>query len=438
MMRLAGISPATFRSWKLNSALVASRSFAAAILLALLTVPIVRVHADEIEGQPWWPCFHGPERDNISRETGLLKEWPEEGPELLWKFTDCGEGFSGVSLADGKIFTAGDFGDVEKVLAFAMDGRLLWQTPNGESWTGPYPGSRTTPTFDDGMLYQMGPKGRLAAFRASSGEEVWVVDLVKEFGARYGIWSMTENVAVEGDLLFCIPGGSKALVVALNKKTGQTVWTNTALDETAAYCSPILVDHGGVRQLIALAQKSVIGVDIRTGKLLWSHFHITRHDQNVNAPVFSDGYVFTASGHSGGGRLLKLKSDSSGAEEVWWDEDLDNCHGSAMLVDGHLYGSACRSGGKGFFCAEFLTGQIRYREKMAKLSLTFAEGLIYALTQKGEVLLIKPRPDQFDVVSKFQTPADSRALAWAHPVVCGGRLYIRRGQVLYAYKIRAK
>lgn len=247
-------SSVTFRVWNHYSVLVALRTLAAAIVLAVWSAPTVGLHADEIDGQPWWPCFHGPNRDNVSRETGLMKEWPEEGPELLWKFTDCGEGFSGVSLADGKIFTAGDFGDVEKAFALDMDGRLLWQTPNGESWTGPYPGSRTTPAFDDGMLYQRGPKGRLAAFRAATGEEVWGVDLVKEFVARYGTWSMTENVAVEGDLVFCIPGGSKALVVVLNKKTGQTVWTNKALDETAAYCSPILVDHGGIRQLIAMTR----------------------------------------------------------------------------------------------------------------------------------------------------------------------------------------
>ncbi len=436
-MRSFVCSCPTVRRWKAAPDCPARRCPTAAILVVHVAIGAVSLHADEINGRPWWPHFHGPQRDNICRETGLLKKWPADGPNLLWKFSDCGIGFSGVSIAEGKIFTAGDFDEVERVLALDIDGRLLWQSLNGRSWTGPYPGSRTTPSYSDGMVYQMNPIGRLAAYRADSGREVWAVDLVEKFAARYGTWSMTENLAVEGDLVFCIPGGSRALAVALNKSTGETIWVNTALDETAAYCSPILVTHGGVRQLIALAQKSIISVDVGTGKLLWSHPQVTPHDQNVNAPLYCDGYVFAASGHSGGGRLVKINSDSSGVEELWWDKDLDNCHGSVMLLDGCLYGSACRSGGKGFFCADFLTGEIRYREKkMEKLSLTCADGMIYGLTQRGEVLLIEPRPDRLEVVSRFQTPPDSRELAWAHPVVCGGRLYVRRGQYLYAYDVR--
>jgi len=191
--------------------------------------------------------------------------------------------------------------------------------------------------------------------------------------------------------------------------------------------------------LITLTQKSIVGVEMAGGKLLWSHPHVTKGDQNVNAPIYRDGYVFTASGHSGGGRVVKINSDNSAVQELWWDEELDNCHGSAMVFDGQIYGSSCRSGGKGFFCADFLTGQLRFREKkMEKLSLTAAEGLIYGLGQQGAVLLIQPRPERLTVISSLQTPPDTRALAWAHPVVCGGRLYIRRGEFLYVYDISAK
>jgi hypothetical protein len=416
-----------------------ARSAAAVILSFQFAVLTVTARADLRDGQPWWPCFHGPQRDNVSRETGLLKKWPEGGPKLLWKLSNCGGGYSGVSIAEGRIFTAGDFDEIEKVLAFDLDGRPLWQAQNGESWTGPYPGSRTTPACSDGMLYQMNPKGRLAAYRADSGEEVWAVDLVERFGARYGTWSMTENVVVEDDLLFCVPGGSKALVAALDKRTGKNVWVNTGLDETAAYCSPIVVTHQGVRQLITLTQKSIIAVEMASGKLLWSHPHVTKGDQNVNAPVYRDGCVLTASGHSGGARVVKINADNSGVTELWWDAALDNCHGSAMVFDGHVYGSSCRAGGKGFFCADFLTGELRFREKkMEKLSLTAAEGLIYGLGQTGNVLLIEPRPDRLTVISVMETPPDTRELAWAHPVVCGGRLYIRRWDFLYVYDISAK
>ena len=151
-----------------------------AMLLGHLAVGTVALRADQLDGKPWWPHFHGPRRDNISRETGLLKKWPENGPTLLWKFPGCGDGFSGVSIAEGKVFTAGDFDDVEKILALDMNGRLLWQSHNGESWQGPYPGSRTTPTYSDGALYQMNPKGRLAAYRA--------VRARREAGRRWMWW----------------------------------------------------------------------------------------------------------------------------------------------------------------------------------------------------------------------------------------------------------
>lgn len=407
---------------------------AAAVALLASTL-----HADVQDGQPWWPCFHGPERDNVSRETGLMKTWPEKGPRLVWKYSSVGLGYSGVAIAEGKIFTAGDFEDVEKVIALDLDGNLIWETVNGESWTGPYPGSRTTPSYSDGTLYQMNPRGRLVALRADSGKQVWEVDLREKFGARYGTWAMSENVAVEGDLVFCIPGGGDALMVALDKKTGATIWVNDELDETAAYCSPIIVTHKGRRQLIALTQRSIVGVDVADGKLLWSHPHVTRGDQNVNAPVYHEGYVFTASGHSGGGRIIRISDDSSSTEELWWDKALDNCHGSVMLFDGHLYGSSCRSGGKGFFCAKLLTGDVVFREKkMEKLSLTAAEGLIYGLGQGGAMHLINPAPEKLDIVSTFEIPPDTRELAWAHPVVADGRLYIRRGEYLYVYDIRAK
>lgn len=413
------------------------RSLSVAVLVVTIFVGASAAHAQENSRQTAWPQFHGPKYDNISRETGLLKTWPDDGPRTEWVFSDCGRGFSGVSVADGKIFTAGDFEDGEMVLALDMAGHPLWKSPNGESWTGAYPGSRTTPTYRDDMVYQMNPTGRLAAYRARSGEEVWAVELCVEFGAKYGTWAMAENVAVEGDLLFCIPGGSKALMVALDKNTGATTWTNTELEETAAYCSPILTTYQGVRQLITLTQKSVIGVDVKTGKLLWSHPHVTQHDQNVTAPLFSDGYVFATSGHSGGGRLLEINADGRGVKELWWNEDLDNCHGGVILLDGHLYGSACRSGGKGFFCADFMTGEVRYRDKrMEKLSLTCADGMLYGLTQRGEVLLIAPSPERLDVAGNFQLPLKDGDPAFAHPVVCNGRLYVRHGRHLYAYDIR--
>lgn len=412
----------------------ATRSASTAVLLLSLFAGLAAVYANERTSS--WPNFHGPNRDNISEETGLLSKWPVEGPRLVWKFSRCGRGYSGVSLADGMIFTAGDFGDVEMVIALDMNGRQLWKSPNGKSWTGPQPGSRTTPTYSEGILYQMNPAGRLAAFRARSGKELWAVDLRERFGAKHGIWAMSENVIVEGDYVFCVPGGSKALVAALDKNTGETVWTNTELQETAAYCTPALVTHRGVDMLVTLTQKSVIGVNAKTGKLLWSHPHVTKYDQNITTPVFKDGHVFVASGHSGGARLVKIGGEGDSAKEIWWNEELDNCHGGVIFQDGYIYGSACKKGGKGFFCVDFLTGDVRYLKKMEKLSLTCADGMLYGLSQQGKVLLIAHGPDKFEIVSSFELPKPGKMPAFAHPVVCGRTLYLRQAENLFAYDIR--
>ncbi|NOZ20847.1 MAG: PQQ-binding-like beta-propeller repeat protein [Planctomycetes bacterium] len=407
----------------------------ASLLACLLAMTCA--HAGEKSERPSWPQFHGPNRDNISTETGLLKKWPDSGPPLVWKYGECGEGFACVSIADGMIFTSGDFEDQEMILALSMDGELLWKSPNGPCWDGPYPGSRATPTYDKGVLYHLSSTGRLAAFDAKEGKEKWAVDLPFTFGARHGTWAFAENVIVEGDRVFCVPGGSKGFVVALKKRNGKPAWVNTDLDERAGYCSPIIVKYKGARQLITLTQKSVIGVDIKRGRLLWVHPHVTPMDQNVTQPIFHRGYVFVTSAHLAGGEVLKLGRGRKGVTEVWSDKDLDNCHGGVILLDGRLYGSACKAGGKAFFCVDFQTGKIiQTDKKIEKLSLTCAEGMLYGIGQKGTVYLLATSPDGFDLVSQFRLPRENRGYSFAHPVVCGGRLYLRYHKNLYVYNIR--
>jgi len=395
--------------------------------------------ATEAPDEAWWPQFNGPNRDNMSLDKNLLKAWPEGGPKLLWKYGECGGGYSMVSIAKGMIFTVGDFGDSEMLLALSLDGKLLWKAPNGPSWKGAYPGARTTPTYDEGVLYHLNPTGKLAAFEASSGRLQWSLDLRSAFGAQHGTWAFAENLLIDGDKLFCTPGGTKALMAALDKRTGKTLWTNSGLQEVAAYCSPVLVTWQGVRQLLTMTQKSVLSVDPETGKLLWSYPHPTRNDQNIDAPLFHDGYVHVASGHSGGSTLLKINPDGHGVAEVWSNKELDNCHGGVLLLHGCLYGSACRSGGKMFFCADFLTGKVKQSDpKMAKLSLACADGMLYGLSNLGRMLLLSVSPGAFQVVSQFDVPKENNDEYLSHPVICGGRLYVRHGKELYVYSLRGE
>ena len=388
---------------------------------------------------PGWPEFHGPGRTNISPDTGLLKQWPEGGPPLVWKFSDCGNGYSGVSIADGMIFTAGDFGNQETLLALDMDGKLLWKAPNGEAWTGASPGSRTTPTYSEGALYQMNPQGRLAAFEAKTGKPIWAVDLKAEFDSKFGVWGLAENVIVDGNKVLCMPGGPKGRIVALDKRTGKTLWANTEIQDTAAYCSPLIVTYRGVRQLITMMQKSVAGVEVETGRLVWQAPFVPKSPQNALTPVFHDGQVFVACGHWSGGTVLKIDPEAKTAAPVWFRKELDNCHGGAMLIDGRLYGSACRLGGKNFYCVDFLTGQpIKTDATLGKVGITLADGMMYCLNHRGTVSLLALGPEGFGIVSQFELKRKPDNYYLAHPVVCGGRLYLRGGPDLYAYDVRAK
>ncbi|HPA17607.1 MAG TPA: PQQ-binding-like beta-propeller repeat protein [Verrucomicrobiae bacterium] len=402
-------------------------------LAITLTVPVMPA------AEPTWPEFHGPGRANISGEQHLLKRWPEGGPPLIWTFPHCGRGYSGVTIAGGMIFTAGDFDDAERLIALDMGGRRVWEAPNGRPWRGACPGSRATPTWSDNVLYHMNPNGRLAAFDALTGREIWTVDLVERFGASFGIWGLAENVVADGDRVFCMPGGPGGRIVALDKRTGETIWCNTEIGDSAAYCSPAIVTHNGVRQLVTMTQKSVLGIALDDGRLVWSAPFVPRSPQNALTPVYHDGRVFVACGHSSGGTVFQIDDAACTATPIWSREDLDNCHGGAVLIQGRLFGSGCRQGGKKFYCVDFLSGRtIQLDDTLGKVGITCADGMLYCLNHQGTMSLVAITPAGFEIASQFdlgKRPANSYL---AHPVVCGGRLYIRCNQELRAFDIRAR
>ena len=413
-------------------------SAAAGWAALLLLTSSAAAAADAAHPGGFWPQFLGPDRNNMSTEAGLLREWPADGPPLLWKCEEVSRGYAAPSIAQGMLFTSGDFSTEEYVLALDLDGSLLWKTPNGPAWRGPEPGARTTPTWSDGVVYQMGCEGRLAAFEAKTGKEVWAVNLAEAFGSPRATWGMAENVLIEKNLVLCTPGGTRGRVVALDKTTGKPVWVNTTIRDDQAYCSPVVVTHAGRRQLIILMKKSVVGVDVETGRLLWSHPHPNRYNQNVTTPLYHDGRVFVTSGHQAGGRLIDIARPEP--REVWYCPNFDNCHGGVLLLSGHLYGVGCRMYHKGLLCVDVATGKKVYRaEPVGKVSITYADGLLYGVGQKGEVRLVRMDPSGAEIVSEFRIPPfATKDHLLAYPVVCGGRLYIRHAGTLLAYDIRRR
>ena len=386
---------------------------------------------------PSWPRFLGPRGDNVSIETGLLTSWPDGGPRLLWTAAGIGQGYASVTLANGRIYTAGNLGNKTVVSALDLDGTVVWQKPNGAAWTKDYPGTRGTPTIDGDRVYYESPLGELACRSTADGGEVWRKNILEEFQGAVPRWALAESVLIDGDRLICCPGGRKASVVALDKRTGETLWTAADSGDNAGYASPILVKCQGRRIVLTMTDKALIGVDADAGELLFRHEHRTQYDINATAPLYYDGKVFITSGYGSEAELLAIRVDGKTAavERVWTSKELDNHFGGVALLDGRIYGSTFKGA---WLCLNWSDGrQLSSERGVGKGSLTAAEGLLYTLGEKGSMAIVRPEADKMTVLSRFQIPTAGEDVSWAYPVICGGRLYIRHGEHIYAYDVSA-
>lgn len=387
-----------------------------------------------------WPVFHGPDASNKSPDSGLLKQWPEGGPTMIWQTEGLGEGYSSVTVANGMVYTAGNKDDKTIVTALTMDGKVAWQAANGEPWTKDFPGTRSTPTIDGDRLYHESPIGNVICMNAKTGEEIWSLNILDEFEGENIKWALSESLIIDGDHVICCPFGQKASIVALDKMTGKVAWAAESTGDKAGYGTPVLVEYSGLRMLLTMNQKAVVGVDADSGALLFRHPHETKYDVNVLIPIFHDGQVFVSSGYGSGSQMIKLTVDGKkvSAEQVWENKKLDNHHGGVILLDGYLYGTNARGQ---WMCLDWKTGEEKWAEKgIGKGSLTFADGLLYGFNEKENtrtVGLIKPSPDAYELISEFQIPEGGKGNSWAHPVVIGGRLYLRHGDFLYVYDVKA-
>ena len=409
------------------------------VLILFLIVSVVPFSADNNN----WPCFHGPKRDNLSTETGLLQAWPQDGPELIWTASGIGTGYSTVSIADGRIFTAGMIDKQTHVIALDLRGKKLWQKLNGQSWEAeefqtwavPYAGARATPTVDGDTVYHLSELGRLTAFDVQTGEERWSVDIMKTFNAEKPEYGYSESVLILGEVLFCCPAGEEGYIAALDKKTGDTLWANNDIKDAVGNCSPVLVDIENQQHLITLSASSILSFDPDNGRLLWQYPYANSRENNVADVIVSDGLVFASSGYGKGSILLEPKKQADGSfsvNPVWTTELLDNHHGGVVLLDGFLYGAGTEA--RGWFCLDFKTGAQKWQTR-GKGSLTYADGHLYCFDERGTMSLVKAVPEKYDQAGSFQVPKGGEGLYWAHPVVCGGRLYVRHSDKLYAYAL---
>ena len=377
--------------------------------------------------------WRGPNRDGIYPNETLLKEWPVEGPKLLWSADGLGQGFSSAAVTSDRVYVTGMINETGTLFAFDMNGKLVWKSTYGPEWTGQHPGVRTTPTVVGDRIYVISTHGRVVCFDIQ-GKTVWSVDTIKAFGARVIEWGITESLLIDGDRLFCTPGGSNVTMAALDRHTGKTLWTVKGNGEKSGYCSPCLIKHGNRRLILTMTARSVIGIDADTGEYLWRQSHVTSYDVNANTPLYHDGTILTVSGYGTGCQMFRLTDDGKGISKVWAEKTLDSQMGSVILLDGVIYGSGHNK--RRWHCLDWKTGEIQFSERAIgnKGNIIYSDGMLYCYSERGDVAIVKPNPEKFEVVSSFKIEKGS-GTHWAHPVIKNGRLYIRHGDVLMVYHV---
>ncbi|HKQ79748.1 MAG TPA: PQQ-binding-like beta-propeller repeat protein [Blastocatellia bacterium] len=385
-----------------------------------------------------WPQWRGAERNGLSKDMGLLKQWPSSGPQRNWSISNLGEGFGSIAIRGDRIYVQGTSGSASRIYCLnRADGNTIWSAALGPKVNeGRGNGPRSTPTVDDDRVYVLTENGDLACLRARDGSPVWRKNILKEFGGSNPGWLISESPLVDGDRLIVTPGGSGAGMVALDKMTGKEIWRAKDISEEAGYSSAIAADVGGVRTVMNFTSRSAVGVRASDGKLMWRNSSAANGTANCSTPVFADNKVFFTSDYGTGAALLGLSAQNGEvkAQELYFTKDMKNHHGGVVLVNGYIYGF---SGTSGLTCIEFATGKKMWMNRsVGKGSLSYADGMLYLLSEKNVVGLAEANPNAYVEKGRFPIP-DQGKDSWAYPVVAGGKLYIRDQGTLTTYDVKA-
>ena len=381
-----------------------------------------------------WPQWRGPGRDGISAETGLLAAWPAGGPRLVWKARGIGSGYSSFAVVGTRLFTQGQQGSQEFVLAIDINtGNTLWKTFTGRSFANDKGGGpRGTPTVDGPRLYAISADGVLVCLDSETGKRIWEVSLTERFGGRLPNRGYCESPLVEGDRLLVTPGGSGAAVVALDKATGEPRWKSQ--NDRAGYSSIVAFDAGGARRLAVFTAEAALGLDAKDGELLWRYGKVANPTANIATPIVHDGQVFFSSDYGTGCVLLKLTPTGRSVEaaEVYFNREMRNHYCTSVLVGDYLYGFSSTI----LTAMKFSTGEVAWRNRsVGKGSLIYADRRLYVMGEDGMAGLIDPSPAAYREISRFEIPHGDLN-TWTPPVVANGRLYLRDQDTLYCYDIK--
>jgi outer membrane protein assembly factor BamB len=423
---------------KLPDSFIMKTKTIAILLLAMLSYSVKAQKISE-----WRP----ENRTGVSAETGLLKKWPATGPKLLWSNLDLLKGFSSPSFGTSTIYitgTTGNIGSNDILFALDMNGKLLWQTEFGRSWTGSNPESRATPTIEGNRVYVCSGFGDLACIDGTTGKIVWKYKASELHKGTYGSWGIAESLLIDGNKVYYSPGGPETMTIALNKATGSLIWKSASLNDKPGYVSPILVNYAGKKMIINVSLGHVFAVDASNGDILWKVPHAPRAGGRdlikCVTPLFRDGWVYVTGGYDTEGMMVEIAKDGRSANVVWRDKVLDVHHGGVVLINGYIYGANWLNNSNGNWCCiEWKTGKKMWEEHWNnKGSIISAEGMLYIYEEKnGNVGLLKANPEKFDLVSSFKVSLGKSGPFWAHPVIHNGILYLRHTNALMAYDIKA-
>jgi outer membrane protein assembly factor BamB len=407
------------------------------ILLVLISISLFSQNLVE---------FRGVGRTGHYNESGLLKKWPESGPEVFLTIEGVGKGYSQPIFADNKIFITGIKKDTTDILsAYNLKGELLWETPYGRSWTASYIDSRSTPTYENGKLYVCSGTGQVSCVDASTGIIVWQVNASKKYNGEIYKHGDAEALLVIKNVILYTTGGEQNAMVALSKEDGSLVWKSKSLGRGKAYASPVLIKHNGKDIILAQTSKDLIAIQPEDGEILWNYdllqYHLisTGIGAQTNPVLYHNGEIFETSGYEHPGILLSLSEDGKSVKLKWRNDVIDTHLGGVVLVDGNIYGSTWTNNSRGKWASvNWETGKTNWETEWEnKGSIIYANGMLYLFEEKrGNVALVEPSPDEMKIISTFRV-SKGTGPAWAHPAIYDGKLFIRRGDVLMIYNVKA-
>jgi outer membrane protein assembly factor BamB len=371
-----------------------------------------------------------------SEENGLLRAWSEKGPEMLWFFEGLGEGHSSVVISNGKIYTTGMLDEKGHLFVLDMNGRLLNKRLYGDEWAVNYPGTRATPTIDNGKIYLISGVGDLICWDETTLDVLWKRNIFADFDAKNIRWGICEAPLIVGEKVIATPGGKKHNIVALNKNNGELIWSSAAKGDVSAYCSPLYIDDQEIPLIVTMTAQHTVGIEVETGKMLWAVENKNKNSIHANTPVYANNMILCASADKSC-LMLRLTDGGRKAETVWEIPELDNLMGALVKVGDYIYGSSSGYNPTRFwYCVDWMTGEIKYRDNQFGMGVTIAaDGMLYCYSDKGEMALVRATPEKFDLINRFPVEKGT-GVHWAHPVIHNGILYMRHGEALIAYKVK--